>query len=207
MSLLWQDNIIIAILFIIITAATLLVRRSRSDLVHFVVAAILGPIMEAICISSGAWAYSNPTYIIPFWLPLGWGLAAIIINDLVNYFTETLSIEIPEVKRPPLGTFVMFLISVTLISLFWQDNMIVTGSLFMISLITFLLLNQESGKLRFAVPFVTGPIMEAICISSGAWSYTNPLVIIPPWLPFIWGFTMLAFGNLSEYVLKRRSLK
>jgi hypothetical protein len=83
---LWPDNLIATTLLLILSAITIFHWRTHSDIFHFVVPAILGPLAESICIFYGAWTYSNPTLIIPIWLPLVWGLAGISIGRLVDYF-------------------------------------------------------------------------------------------------------------------------
>ena len=40
----------------------------------------MGAVGESVCIYFGAWSYANPTYLIPLWLPILWGLAALIIR-------------------------------------------------------------------------------------------------------------------------------
>jgi hypothetical protein len=43
--------------------------HSRSDLMFYVVAFVLGPLGEIVAVSSGAWEYARPSYLIPMWLP------------------------------------------------------------------------------------------------------------------------------------------
>ena len=51
----------------------------------FVAVAILGPIGEAAVSASGLWTYHGITIFgVPYWLPLAWGLTAIILRIRVE---------------------------------------------------------------------------------------------------------------------------
>ena len=56
----------------------------KPDDVFFVVGgAILGPTAEAAAIHAGAWTYAHPDFLgIPYWLPVAWGLACLLIRRL-----------------------------------------------------------------------------------------------------------------------------
>ena len=78
-SAFWRNN---GLLFLTLLAASavllLLSGNRRRDIVPFVAGALLGPIMEAVVIRTGAWQYAHPTaFGIPVWLPLLWGLTAL----------------------------------------------------------------------------------------------------------------------------------
>jgi hypothetical protein len=55
----------------------------------------------------------------------------------------------------------------------------------------------------FAVPFVLGPIGEAVAIYNGAWHYAKPLLLIPVWLPFAWGCAALYMKKTAEALAER----
>ncbi len=87
-SIFWRDNLLLSALLVILGTVTLRFWHTKSDKMFFIVPAILGPSMEAVCIYFGAWAYSNPTFLIPVWLPLVWGIAGISIGRISNYFIK-----------------------------------------------------------------------------------------------------------------------
>jgi hypothetical protein len=204
LSLLWRSNEQIAILFLALSIVTLWVKKSRSDLIHYIVAAILGPTMEAVCIYAGAWQYGNPTLLIPYWLPLGWGLAAVIIKNMVDWSRQFIKHSPNQSKSFPTLTFLVFLLSVASISIFWVDGLLVTGMLVGLTIVMIIIPRFQFDPMKLLFPFVSGPIMEIICISFGTWQYTNPFVIIPLWLPFIWGIIMLTFSRISEFIIEPR---
>lgn len=85
--MLWQDNITTTVLLLVIAVITLYFWRTPRELAYFFIPAIIGPLAETICIIFGAWAYSNPTFIIPIWLPLVWGIAGISMGRLADLLT------------------------------------------------------------------------------------------------------------------------
>ena len=56
--------------------------HAASDFVFYFVAFVLGPVGELFAIAFGALSYNHPFYFIPTWLPLLWGIAAMVIKNL-----------------------------------------------------------------------------------------------------------------------------
>jgi hypothetical protein len=86
MSFLWRDNLFTTSALTILSVGILLFWNKIQDIFRYSVAAVGGTTAEVVCIYFGVWTYSNPTYIIPIWLPLVWGLTGIISGRLVDYF-------------------------------------------------------------------------------------------------------------------------
>jgi hypothetical protein len=63
--------------------------HTKSDLIFYFVAFVLGPLGELIAIYFGAWGYTEPFYFIPIWLPFLWGIAALFMKKL----SETLIVR------------------------------------------------------------------------------------------------------------------
>jgi hypothetical protein len=85
-SAFWQDNLVTATLLAALLAVTLWFWHTRRDITHLFIVAIVGPSMEAAYIYFGAWAYSNPTVLIPVWLPIAWGIVGIALPKLTYCF-------------------------------------------------------------------------------------------------------------------------
>jgi len=68
--------------------------HAASDFVFYFVAFLLGPLGELFAVAFGAWSYAHPFYFIPTWLPLLWGIAALVVKNL----SETL-LTAPEDPR------------------------------------------------------------------------------------------------------------
>ena len=59
--------------------------HTKHDAYFFVTGAIIGPLGEIICISSGVWSYVNPSFLgIPLWLPFAWGFATMLIKRIAE---------------------------------------------------------------------------------------------------------------------------
>lgn len=56
------------------------IARRPGDYLYFVLPAVLGPLGEVPAILGGAWVYSKPMVVVPVWLPLAWGCAALLIK-------------------------------------------------------------------------------------------------------------------------------
>lgn len=68
--------------------------HAPSDFVFYFVAFVLGPVGELFAAAFGAWTYAQPFYFIPTWLPLLWGIAALVVKNL----SETLLTK-PELRQ------------------------------------------------------------------------------------------------------------
>lgn len=61
--------------------------HSSSDVGFFVLAAILGPLGEIVCILFGAWRYALHWIDIPIWLPIAWGIAGLYLKKTTEVLT------------------------------------------------------------------------------------------------------------------------
>ena len=79
-ALFWRDVVLLTVSLLILTIFSLRHFHKKTDILTFLVGSMLGASAEIVCIYFGAWKYTNPTYLIPLWLPILWGLAAIVIR-------------------------------------------------------------------------------------------------------------------------------
>lgn len=88
-SLLWKDNILLTVLLLVGWLFALKSWHKRHDVYFFLAGAVTGPIGEIVAINFGAWQYANPTFLgIPPWLPLVWGLGAVLIKRFAEIFVK-----------------------------------------------------------------------------------------------------------------------
>jgi hypothetical protein len=78
--LLWSNQLILSGCFALISIFMLLKWNTRTDFLFYFAALILGPAGEAISVWSGAWTYSKPSFLVPLWLPLLWGIAGLFLK-------------------------------------------------------------------------------------------------------------------------------
>ena len=83
-SLLWQHPVTLTLAYGLLSLLLLMQWHSRSEVVYFGLAALLGPLGEFVAVSFGAWEYSLPWVNIPIWLPLAWGIAGLILNKIAG---------------------------------------------------------------------------------------------------------------------------
>src|SRR5512134_459191 len=85
--LLWPSPIILSGCLLSIGVSMLIRWHSRTDLLFYFVAFVVGPLGEAFAVRSGAWTYAKPIFLIPLWLPLLWGIAALFLKKLCESLT------------------------------------------------------------------------------------------------------------------------
>ncbi len=78
--LFWGDNILLSIILLILSIGILAIWHKKNDLITFFFGVIFGWFSESICIYFGAWTYTNPTYLVPLWLPILWGVTTVVIR-------------------------------------------------------------------------------------------------------------------------------
>ena len=81
-SLLWSHPITLSGCLVLIGVLMLHRWHSKTDLLFYSVAFLLGPLGEAIAVRSGAWMYAKPAFLIPLWLPLLWGIVVLFLKKL-----------------------------------------------------------------------------------------------------------------------------
>jgi hypothetical protein len=73
-------NGILTLLLTILLFVVLSYWHAKEDIYFVVAGGIIGPLMELIGTSVGAWHYSNPTWYIPVWLPLVYAVFAVVVR-------------------------------------------------------------------------------------------------------------------------------
>jgi hypothetical protein len=83
-SNLWPNPTLLLLILIILISIYFIFLKEKNDIVYFLIAAIFGPIGEAIVSASGLWKYYGQTVFgVPYWLPLAWGITAIMIKRFI----------------------------------------------------------------------------------------------------------------------------
>jgi hypothetical protein len=84
---LWQFPNILALCYLCVSVFVLWRWYSKSNLILYFVAFVLGPMGEIFAVHGGAWGYSKSLFLIPIWLPFVWGITVVIIKKV----SETIS--------------------------------------------------------------------------------------------------------------------
>ena len=69
-SALWSRPVTLTACCVLLSILALLKWHTTADVVSYVVAAVLGPLGEAVVVHYGAWTYAKTILPIPLWLPL-----------------------------------------------------------------------------------------------------------------------------------------
>ncbi len=88
-SAFWRQPVVLTICLALLSAFQLYKWHSKSDLIFYFVPFVLGPLAESIAIYFGAWQYSKPLYLIPIWLPVLWGIAALFMKKMCEIILRT----------------------------------------------------------------------------------------------------------------------
>ena len=91
-STLWPHPLTLTACCVLVSILALLKRHSKADLISYVVAAVLGPLGEAVVVHYGAWTYAKPILLIPVWLPLLWGI--------VGFFLRRFAWTVTRITQP-----------------------------------------------------------------------------------------------------------
>lgn len=97
---------------------------------------------------------------------------------------------------PHIRTF-LFVATLAVVALFNQYQLLVFGIL---CIFAFTLLYVDGFRLikSYILIGIAGPVSEMICIASGAWSYSDPVIFgIPIWLPLVWGNCGICFIHIA----------
>ena len=102
--------------------------------------------------------------------------------------------------------------SIVLVSLFWQNNILLTALLLIIATVLLLTLKTKEHLIIFILAGFSGAGAEAIAIYFGAWTYSNPnIYVLPTWLILLWGIASLTilklFNSLSNVLKLQKPIK
>ena len=70
--------------------------HSRSEVAYFTLAAFLGPLVEFVAVSFGAWEDLLPWVNIPIWLPFAHGITGLFLNKIAGLLLQIRSSSVPN---------------------------------------------------------------------------------------------------------------
>ena len=86
---LWKNNIVLSIVFFVVSFFVLLMWTNKEEKFLYLVGFLLGPIYDIILIPTGIWSYGNATIFgIPLWLPLAYGISTVAIVKIGRSVAE-----------------------------------------------------------------------------------------------------------------------
>ncbi len=150
------------------------------DAKSFLIAVIVGGACENIAVMMGAWGYANASYLYtPLWLPIGWGVSVILLNDMVCGKIPRPRFSLKALALAFIGTIMTGLVFRNEIALFLLFAL-ATGVLYLLGKYR----KEELAPAIIAALLGTG--MESACILTGSWHYSAAVFGTPIWLPLCW---------------------
>ncbi len=86
---------------------------------------------------------------------------------------------------------------ITLVSAFWPDPVKLTGCYVVVIIITLLKWHTKADLVAFAAGAILGPLGEVVGVHYGAWTYAQTNLVIPMWVPLLWGIAGFFIGRLT----------
>jgi hypothetical protein len=86
---------------------------------------------------------------------------------------------------------------IALTSFLWAHPALLTGCYVLVSVLTLLKWHTRADVVAYAAAAVLGPLGEAVAVHYGAWTYTKPSLLIPLWLPLLWGVAGLFLRRIT----------
>jgi hypothetical protein len=83
-SLLWQLPWLLLTCLAVVSGLMFWRWDQRNDWLFYAAGFVLGPVGEMMAVHFGAWAYAKPVFLVPVWLPLLWGIAALFVKRLCD---------------------------------------------------------------------------------------------------------------------------
>ena len=99
--------------------------------------------------------------------------------------------------------FLTYALCILLSSTLWRYPVLLTGCYTIVSILILLKWHTRADLVAYIAMAVLGPLGEAITIHYGAWTYAKPALIIPLWLPLLWGVAGLFLRRLVSNIANR----
>ena len=108
-----------------------------------------------------------------------------------------------KIEKELVFEIILFSVGVVAISLFYDNNLLLTAILLVVSLFGMKVWYKLHDSYFFITGAIIGPIGEIVAIYFGAWQYANPTFLgIPIWLPLFWGLAVVLIKRFSEIFVK-----
>lgn len=88
--LFWQNNILLFIIYLILTLGLIYFRKDKIEFIIFIYGILIGAIAEVIGTQiSGYQSFANPDFAgIPIWLPIVWGYGFVVMKRVGFVLTD-----------------------------------------------------------------------------------------------------------------------
>jgi len=87
-AFLWAEPYVLLLTYVVLSGAMFSRWHTEKDFIYFFSALVFGSLGELFASYYGAWTYAQPLFVIPVWLPVLWGIAALALMKLAKSLTE-----------------------------------------------------------------------------------------------------------------------
>lgn len=154
--------------------------------------AIIGPLVEIICVAGGLWTYAEtgglpfvPPLLIPVWacFPLAlWLTVRSVLAEAPSTGTNPRTLHLAL-----MGIGIEIVIFVTL----GHNTPLAIAAVLFLSGAVLITARKSAAFIIMVAGAFLGPVCEVLPVAAGAWTYANPEVLgMPAWLPF--GYAVFA---------------
>ena len=98
----------------------------------------------------------------------------------------------------------IYLVAIALVCLLWARPMVLALCFVVMSFLVLRRWHTRSDLFIYAVGFVLGPGGEMVAIHFGAWEYAEPFLLVPLWLPPVWGVAAVVMRRLAETLVGKQ---
>ena len=106
-----------------------------------------------------------------------------------------------EAKEDILVGTIIFVLDLVLFYYLWQNNLLLTISLSMVSILVLLKWTNKEEKILYFTAFILVPIYDIVLVPTGIWSYGNPTIFgIPIWIPLVYGILTVVAIKISKSI-------
>ena len=110
----------------------------------------------------------------------------------------------PKLTREFISLFLVYGLCIALASSLWSYPLILTSCYALISVFILLKWHTRADVVAYVATAILGPLGEAIVVHYGDWTYSKSALLIPIWLPLLWGivgfFLRRLISNLMNCV-------
>jgi len=99
--------------------------------------------------------------------------------------------------------FLIYGLCVALASTLWAYPVMLTGCYVFVSVLILLKWHTRADVVAYATTAILGPLGEAVTIHYGAFTYSKPTLLIPLWLPLLWGIAGFFLRRLISNIANR----
>ena len=109
-----------------------------------------------------------------------------------------------KLTRELISLFLVYGLCIALASTLWSYPLILTSCYALVSVFILLKWHTRADMIAYVATAILGPLGEAAAVHHGAWTYAKSSLLIPLWLPLLWGiagfFLRRLISNLTNSV-------